>query len=249
MIGLVVGVVVGMTSTGGGALLTPALVLIMRISPALAVGSDVFIATVMKMVGGGFYAIRGAVHWPTVVRLAVGSAPGAVIGVAILNHMPAARLDGMLQRTLGGVLMLSGLAMLARMRFAGRLTERPMPRAPITTAFGLLTGLLVSTTSVGSGTIVLCFLGLFFPLAARTMVGTDLMHALLLTGVASIGHLWSGRVDIDLALSVLTGAIPGVVLGVRMTSIFPERLMRSCLALLLIGVGIHMTGAVTAFQR
>jgi uncharacterized membrane protein YfcA len=230
-------------------LLTPALVLILRVSPALAVGSDIFIATIMKLVGGGFYASRGAVHWRTVARLSMGSIPGAVVGILILNRIPAENLDEVLQRTLGCVLVLAGSAMLVRMRLGSQSAERSMPKASPTVAFGFITGLLVSTTSVGSGTIVLCFLGLFFPMTARTMVGTDLMHALFLTGVASIGHLASGRVDTNLALSVLMGAIPGVVLGVRATAIFPERLLRVCLALLLIGVGIHMTGATTAFQR
>ena len=74
-LGFVVGMLVGATSTGGGALLTPALVLIARVPPSIAIGSDVLIASGMKLFGGGFYALRREVHWPTVGRLAVGSIP------------------------------------------------------------------------------------------------------------------------------------------------------------------------------
>ena len=89
LIGIVAGFVVGVTSTGGGALLTPALVFILRVPPSLAVGSDVLIASVTKLFGGGSYALRGQVHWPTVGRLLAGSLPGAAVGIFVLNHLSA----------------------------------------------------------------------------------------------------------------------------------------------------------------
>ncbi len=239
-VGFVVGVVVGMTSTGGGALLTPSLVLILRVPPALAIGSDVFIASMMKLVGGGLYALRGAVHWPTVLRLALGSLPGAALGVTLLNRVPVASIDGLLKGALGVVLVFAGAAMVLRLLQPAPSQERPAPPAAATVAFGFVTGLLVSTTSVGSGTIVLCVLGLFYPLTARTMIGTDLVHALLLTSVASVGHFFSGRVDLRLALAVAAGAMPGVALGVRATSFVPERVLRGLLATLLVGVGVYL---------
>jgi uncharacterized membrane protein YfcA len=238
LIGIVVGFVVGVTSTGGGALLTPALVFILRIPPSIAVGSDVLIASVTKLFGGGAYALRGQVHWPTVGRLLAGSIPGAVVGILVLDHLPAGVREQALQRALGAVLVLAGLATLVRLRFAARAHPSAAPSAGWTAALGFVTGLLVSTTSIGSGSLLLCVLTFCFPLPAQTMVGTDLVHALVLSSVATLGHYHGGRVDVGLAAAVLAGSVPGVLLGARVAHAVPERALRAVLALILIGVGI-----------
>ena len=107
LIGFFVGMLVGATSTGGGAFLTPALVLIARVPPAIAIGSDVLIASGMKLFGGGFYAIRREVHWPSVGLLAIGSVPGAVIGICILNQVPLKHIDSWLILSWGDCLLLA----------------------------------------------------------------------------------------------------------------------------------------------
>src|SRR5438128_2268972 len=101
LIGAVVGLIVGLTATGGGSLLTPALVLLLGVPPSAAVGTDVAIATVMKLFGGAAYAARKAVHWPTVLRLAAGSIPCALFGIAVLNHVPREALETFMGRALG----------------------------------------------------------------------------------------------------------------------------------------------------
>jgi uncharacterized membrane protein YfcA len=238
LIGLVAGFVVGVTSTGGGALLTPALVFILRVPPSLAVGSDVLIASVTKLFGGGSYALRGQVHWPTVGRLLAGSLPGAALGIFVLNRLPAGVREHALQRGLGGVLVIAGLATLVRLQFASRVRATTSPAAGWTAALGFVTGLLVSTTSIGSGSLLLCVLAFFFPLPAQTMVGTDLVHALILSAFATVGHLQAGRVDVFLAAAVLAGSVPGVLLGARVAHVIPERALRTVLAVILIGLGL-----------
>ena len=238
LIGIVAGFVVGVTSTGGGALLTPALVLILRVPPSLAVGSDVLIASVTKLFGGGSYALRGQVHWSTVGRLLTGSLPGAALGIFVLNRLPAGVREHALQRGLGVVLVLAGLATLVRLRFAARARPTTAPGRTWTAALGFVTGLLVSTTSIGSGSLLLCVLAFFFPLSAQTMVGTDLVHALILSAFATLGHLQAGRVDVLLAATVLAGSVPGVLLGARVAHVIPERALRTVLAVILIGLGL-----------
>ena len=238
LIGIVAGFVVGVTSTGGGALLTPALVFILRVPPSLAVGSDVLIASVTKLFGGGSYALRGQVHWPTVGRLLAGSLPGAALGIFVLNHLSPDLREHALQRGLGAVLVLAGLATLVRLQFAARAQATKTPRRAWTAVLGFVTGLLVSTTSIGSGSLLLCVLAFFFPLSAQTMVGTDLVHALILSAVATLGHFQAGRVDVALAASVLAGSVPGVLLGARVAHAVPERALRTVLALILIGLGL-----------
>jgi uncharacterized membrane protein YfcA len=248
VIGLVVGVVVGLTSTGGGALLTPALILILGVPPGVAVGTDVLIASGMKLVGSGFYGLRGHVHLPTVLRLAAGSLPGAGVGLRLLQVVPAHSLDGFLRGALGLALLLAGGATLLRLRRTDETAVRRAPNVPVTVGLGFVTGVLVSVTSIGSGSLLLCVLALFFPLSAPTMVGTDLAHALILSVAASLGHLAAGRVDFALAGAVLLGALPGVWLGARFATAVPERALRIGLAALLLIVGLNLSltsGAAT----
>ena len=247
LIGLVVGTVVGLTSMGGGALLTPALVVLLRIPASVAIGSDVLIAATMKVFGAGAYALRGQVHWPTVGRLAIGSVPGALLGVAVLNHLPRVLVDVAVGRALGVVLLLAALATVHRvLRTPAPPSDKPAPSLRCTVVIGLVTGFLVATTSVGSGSILILVLAAFFPLRAHQLVGTDLAHALLLLSAATIGHLASHRVDFTLAASVLAGAIPGVILGARLAGALPERALRTGLALILFGIGLRLSifGAV-----
>ena len=240
LIGLLVGIVVGATSTGGGALLTPALVLVARVPVATAIASDVLIAACMKLFGGGVYALRGEVHWQTVGRLAGGSVVGAAAGLWLLNRIPVAALDAYLARALGVVLIVAGAALTLRLTIGAHSRPRRAPSRPVTVLFGLVTGLLVSMTSIGSGSILLCVLALYYPLSATTIVGTDLVHALVVSSVATAGHALAGRVDVALAATVLVGAIPGVLLGARMAIAVPERALRAGLAAVLIAIGLQL---------
>ena len=240
-IGFVVGMLVGATSTGGGALLTPALVLIARVPPSIAIGSDVLIAVGMKLFGGGFYALRREVHWSTVGRLAAGSIPGAAVGISILNRLPGDLLESWLTSALGLVLIVAGAALFARVRLADRYHPTQMPPAAVTIGLGFVTGVLVSMTSVGSGSLLLCVLALGYPLGARTGVGTDLVHALALSVAATIGHASAGRVDVGLAVAVLAGGVPGVLLGARLAAGISERSLRASLAVVLVLLGVQLS--------
>ena len=240
LIGLIVGIIVGMTSTGGGALLTPALVIGLGVPPSVAIATDMLVAAGMKSVGGFLYAARHEVHWPTVARLAVGSIPGALLGVVLVNTMPAGDLDAILRSGLGYVLILAGAAAIVLQVWRKRAMPRRLPSIVETALLGFSVGMLVSMTSVGSGSVLLCALTFLFPFSSATMVGTDLAHALILTSVSAAGHLTAGRVDLGLAGALLVGAIPGVVLGARLASAMPERALRAALAVLLVGVGLHL---------
>ena len=238
VIGFAAGLLVGATSTGGGAVLTPALILIARVPPSVAIGSDALIAAGMKLMGGGFYAIRREVHWPTVGRLGAGSIPGAMVGVAILNRMPVERLESWLTHALGIVLVVAGGALLLRLIPGTGRPARRMPAAAVTMCLGFAIGVLVSMTSVGSGSLLLGALALWYPLEARETVGTDLVHALILSSVATLGHAAAGRVDLVLAGAVLIGAVPGVLVGARLVTGVRERPLRVMLALVLVAIGV-----------
>jgi len=239
--GAVIGVVVGMTSTGGGALLTPALVLLLGVPARIAIGSDVLIAAVIKLVGSGFYVARGEVQWQTVRTLAYGSIPGALAGLALLARVPLERIDAILQQALGAALVLVGIVTVVQLTRKPR--PRPaMPRRGVTIAIGAAIGLLVSVTSIGSGSLLLAAFVLWFPLRPTTMVGTDLVHALVLSTVAATGHFFAGRVDLALSATVLVGAVPGVIAGASVATWMPQRALRGCLAAILLAIGLRLAG-------
>src|SRR2546430_9042237 len=216
LVGAGVGLLVGLTSMGAGALLTPALVLLLGVPPRIAVGSDVLIAGVMKLFGGGAYAVRRAVHWPTVLRLLLGSIPGALAGLWLLRLVPDGTLDAVIARLLGIAMLASGAVSLVR--YLRRMPDEPVasPGAAGTAAIGFATGLLVSITTVGSGSILIFVLARFFPLRARQLVGTDLAHAFLLSVVAAAGHGFAGRLDPALAVAALAGAGPRAIARARL---------------------------------
>lgn len=238
VLGAVCGLVVGMTSTGGGSLLTPGLILL-GVPPGVAVGTDLLIASVMKLFGGGVYALRGEVHWPTVCWLSCGSIPGALLGVWLLNRLSEVRVEVFLQKAVGLALLLAGSSLLLRLLWRPAPTRRSFPRPAVTALLGVGVGMLVSTTTIGSGSLLLCVLVVLFPLSPPALVGTDLVHALLLSSAATVAQLASGRVDFLLAAWVLLGGIPGVLLGAKVASRVPERSMRGALACVLVGLGLH----------
>jgi uncharacterized membrane protein YfcA len=240
LVGLVVGVIIGLTGMGGGAVLTPALVWILGIPAPLAVGSDVFIASVTKFFSGGVYAWRRLVDWKLTGTLALGSVPGAFAGVLLLNRIPPEVVNGFVGRALGVAMLLSAATTVRRLFQKARPEGRTSPPAPVTVALGFATGVLVSLTSVGSGSLLCCVLFQFFPLPTARLVGTDIVHGILLSAAASIGHAASGRLDLALAASVLVGAVPGAVVGARLAGRIPERALRVGLAAVLAGIGFRM---------
>lgn len=240
LVGGVVGLSVGLTSCGGGSLLTPALVLFLSLAPSEAVGTSALIGALMKIVAGITYARRGSVHWPTVLRLAAGSVPGAAVGVLFLNQLPPALVEVVISKGLGLSMALVGVTLVIRLVQGEAPSDRPLPGARVTIAFGAAIGLLVSVTSVGSGSLVMCVFTQFFPLSAATLVGTDIVHAVLLSGTSAIGHAASGRVDPALAVAVLAGALPGTWLGARLATGLPDRPLRTGLALIVLASGVQL---------
>ena len=154
--------------------------------------------------------------------------------------MPLERLETWLTHALGVVLVAAGAALLLRVTLADRQRPRRTPHAALTIGLGFVTGVLVSMTSIGSGSLLLCVLALKYPLRARETVGTDLVHALLLSAVAALGHANAGRVDVALAGAVLAGAIPGVLTGARLATGVQEQSLRTALAVVLLAIGVPL---------
>lgn len=237
-LGIITGALVGLTGAGGGAVLTPALVLGLGIPAPIAVGTDVLVAALMKLAAGGSYARDRAIDWPLVGALALGSVPGVLVGSLLTGLLP----ESFIIRLIGGAVLGTGIITAWRLADReGRTSQGLRARGPrVTAALGGATGLLVGATSVGGGTILLAALALWWPLSAKRVVGTDIAHGLLIAAVAAIAHGAAGRIDAGLAVPLLSGGVPAAVLAARLATRIPDAALRAVVAtaLVLLGAGL-----------
>jgi uncharacterized protein len=246
--GLLVGFVVGLTGMGGGALMTPVLVLLFRINPLAAVSSDIAAAVVMKPVGGGVHLRRGTVNINLVRWLAIGSVPAAFCGVFVLRAIGAPEFGNRLKVLLGAVLLVAAAAIVAKgllqsRRPTGGGVHAISVRPGRTVLIGVIGGLVVGMTSVGSGSVMIVLLLLLYPtLSSNELVGTDLVQAIPLVLAAAIGHLFFGDLQLGLTLSLVLGSVPGVYLGARVSSRAPDRIIRPVLVVVLTASALALLG-------
>lgn len=251
--GLFVGFIVGLTGMGGGALMTPVLVIFFNINPLTAVSSDLVVSLVMKPIGGAVHARRGTVNVSLVTWLAVGSVPAAFGGVLLLRALGGddADLQSFVKKALGWALIIAAagivLKSLQTIRSRARAADHdpgPVVIRPIPTVIvGLIGGVVVGMTSVGSGSLIIVALLFMYPgLKASEIVGTDLVQAVPLVGAAAVGHMLFGDFQFDVASSVLLGAIPGVYLGARVSSRASQALIRRALVIVLTASALKLLG-------
>ena len=254
--GLGVGFVVGLTGMGGGALMTPVLILLFGVQPLAAVSSDLVVSAIMKPVGGAVHVRRGTVNRGLVKWLVLGSVPAAFCGVLVLRWTGDDDATQDLVRTsLGVALLVASGAMVAKALLDLRVRRRtsgtqPAENAPVrvrplpTLAVGVVGGLVVGMTSVGSGSLIIVALLLLYPtMRAGQLVGTDLVQAVPLVLSASIGHLLFGDFRLDLTTSLVVGALPGVYVGARVSSSAPGGIVRRALVVVLLASGLKLLGA------
>ena len=240
--GFGVGVLVGTTGMGGGSLMTPLLILLFGIKPVVAVGTDLAYAAVTKTVGGIRHFHKGTVQLNIAGWLAVGSVPGALAGVALLELLD---LEDDLILAIAVGLVLTGALILARalvLTGEGEREEIALDRRhkAFAAVLGLSVGTLLGVTSAGSGTLIAVGLILGFRLTPRRVVGTDVAHAAVLLWAAAFAHLISGNVNLALAGTLLLGSIPGVWVGTNLSTRLPERGLRPALGIVMFTSGLAL---------
>jgi uncharacterized membrane protein YfcA len=252
-----IGIVVGLTGMGGGALMTPVLVLFFHVPPLTAVSSDLVASAVMKPVGSVVHLRRGTVHLGLVKWLCLGSIPGAFSGVLIaraLGH--GEEVQQVVRTALGIALLLAAFGLIVRAylrlleharRRDGRAPPLPQGKPSVdlrvwpTILVGAVGGVVVGLTSVGSGSLIIIALMTLYPtLKASELVGTDLVQAVPLVGAAALGHLLFGDFKLDLTTSLLIGCIPGVYIGAHLSAVAPGGLVRRALAFVLLASALKL---------
>ncbi|MGH8593771.1 MAG: sulfite exporter TauE/SafE family protein [Gammaproteobacteria bacterium] len=249
--GFIVGLIVGLTGVGGGSLMTPILVVVFGIKPAIAVGTDLLYAAITKSGGVFVHHRQQTIEWKVVGLLALGSVPTALVTIAVLKALTAKGInyENVMTTTLGVALILTALVLLFKNQLLqiGRHEKLAAVKAmhrqlqtPITVAAGAILGVLVTLSSVGAGALGAAVLFFLYPrYPAVSIVGTDIAHAVPLTAVAGLGHAHLGTVDYSLLVSLLLGSLPGIVIGSRFAVRLPDRLVRSLLASMLLLIGLR----------
>src|SRR3954462_11801313 len=243
--GLGVGILIGLTGIGGGSLMTPLLIVVAGIKPRVALGADLSYGAITKTLGGWRVWRNGQVDLTLSKWLAAGSVPGSLAGVLILDRLHSAYGEGFddtLLYCVSGALLVVSVAILFRALFlpGAALRERPaVPLAGRTKALaagiGLVLGLILGLTSVGSGALIGLALIMVFRLTPHRVVGTDVFHAAILLWVAGTAHWISGNVDFTLMANILIGSLPGVYVGTLLLPRVSAGVLRPILGCVLLG--------------
>src|SRR5690349_3959807 len=243
-----------MTGAGGGALMTPMLILLFGVTPSAAISSDLVAAVVMRPIGAAVHLRAGTVNLRLVRWMVIGSVPAAFAGAYLLHlmgHSKSAQHN--VEVALGVALLVGATAMVIRFgldRRGGRkrdgkvtaLTPRPAP----TILIGVIGGLIVGITSVGSGSLMIVLLLFLYPtIGANQLVGTDLTQAVPLTLAAALGALVFGHVEFGLTASLIIGSVPAVFVGSLLSSTIPDRYVRPSIAFVIFASGLKYVGLQT----
>ena len=250
----VVGLLVGLTGAGGGALMTPMLILLFKVSPPSAISSDLVAAVLMRPVGAAVHLRKGTVHLRMVGWMAAGSVPMAFAGAYFLHLLGGTKsAQTHVEQALGAALLTGAAAMVLRYILdiragADRTTAikdvvaKPLP----TLLIGMLGGVIVGMTSVGSGSLMIVLLLFVYPmLSSKNLVGTDLTQAVPLTAAAAAGALIFGSVQFGVTASIVIGSVPAVLVGSLLSSRAPDRYLRPVITFVIFASGLKYVGVST----
>ena len=245
--GLFVGILIGLTGMGGGSLVTPFLIFMLRIDPLTAVGTDIALNALTKLAGAASHAGLGNTDSRTVRILLSGSIPGALIGLLLLRFLPSfgvQNVDIAIKHGLGVVLLVAAFAGFSP-SLCGRMCESKVledsaRRDLLVRIVSFFVGAFVSVTSVGSGSLLVPMMMVAYAFPVTKVVGIDVVHGAILTSIAAAGHMIAATVDYALLSALLLGSIPGVVIGSRLSVSFPKRALQYVLGSLLAVSGIKM---------
>jgi uncharacterized protein len=209
------------------------------------VGTDLLYASATKTVGTLVHGLNHTVNWQIVRRLASGSVPATAVTLLVIsNFAVTGPMSGrIISVVLGVMLLLTAVSLVFRQRFLSVMAptlERisPQQAARLTVVTGAILGMLVTLSSVGAGALGVTALLLLYPrVPMKVIVGSDIAHAVPLTLVAGVGHWWLGSVDWPLLTSLLSGSIPGIILGSYLSARIPDAVLRPILATVLCIVG------------
>ena len=255
--GVLVGFCVGVTGVGGGSLMTPILIGLFKIEPHIAIGTDLLYAAISKFCGSFVHAKKLNIVWPIVIWLAIGSIPASLATTWVLDNYlsQSTHYKAILTMVLGFMLTITGISIVFRTqvekffkKFSKEVTEEEVEltreklkqKRLYIALMGIILGIFVTLSSVGAGAFGIMALIIMFPnLPMIRIIGSDVVHAVLLTLVAGMGHMNSGNVDFNLLMWLLVGSIPAIIVGTLVSSHLPEKIIRKVLGITLFAIGVN----------
>ena len=268
IVGLFIGFLVGLTGMGGGSLLAPIMILVFRIPPVWAVGTDIAYSTVTKALGSVVHIRQKNVNFKVALWLACGSVPATFLSVSLVQYIRkhyGTVVNGIILHTLGFTLLLVAVLLVLKPLIMHRLYQKRIEtqkqavlksemdltkrsnhwekwyRPLVTALVGAFVGFLVGLTSVGSGTLIIVSMAFLFPrLTAKELVGTDIFQAFMLLAAGAIAYLSAGTINWPIVGMLLIGSLPGVFLGSKLSKFIPDRYMRPVLATVLVISGLKL---------
>jgi uncharacterized membrane protein YfcA len=249
LLGFIAGTLIGLTGTGGGVILTPLLLIFTPFPAVVVIGTDIVNGAVTKLLGVIEHRRLGQVHWRLAGYLIAGSAPGTLAGILVVSYLKANLAAGQLDHILKTILAITlfGVAVILPFVRNGYLKLRTSSLEIRTAreilrliAAGAVVGFLVALTSIGSGSLLMIFLLLLIPLPLASLVGTDITFGLVTMALAGTFHVWMGHFNGALFLQLAAGALPGVVLGSRLTRLVPERYFNWLYSVLYFSLGARL---------
>jgi uncharacterized protein len=250
----IIGLLVGMTGAGGGALMTPMLILLFHVTPLKAISSDLVAAVVMRPLGAMVHFSKGTINMKLVGFMSIGSVPMALVGSYLLHRLgDSSSAQTNVERILGIALLAGAAAMVLRFvldQRGGNQRQGVVTGIAVhpfrTILIGMVGGLVVGMTSVGSGSLMIVLLLFLYPvLGANQLVGTDLAQALPLTLAAALGALAFGHVEFAVTTSLIIGSVPAVLVGSILSSRAPDRYIRPAITFVILASGLKYVGLGT----
>jgi len=248
--GALTGFVIGLTGVGGGALMTPILLLFFGVAPTTAIATDLWFAVITKIVAFAIHNKGGQIDWVIVRRLWSGSLPVAMIVVLLVSFGAKIQKISLLTQAIGIVVLITAIGLLVAPKVLslarGKRIEHPIEfkaRQPLLTVVaGAILGLCVALTSVGAGAMGSVMLLYLYPLrlTPHRLVATDIAHAIPLAFVSGLGYMFAGMVDRQMLISLLAGSIPAVIVGCLLARLCSSRLLQIALACVLLLAGLKM---------
>jgi uncharacterized protein len=252
LIGFVVGILVGLTGVGGGSIMTPLLVALLKVNPLTAVGTDLLYSVPTRLYGAFLHRQQGTVNGEIVKALLWGGLPASLVSLALLfwlrHHIDVALVELWTRRAIGITLFLAAGMILAQPLLKSHrgaalgqpFSWRPGQR-PRVIALGVVVGFIVTLTSIGSGAVTLPLLALALPLVGLPeLIGSDIAFAAFLIPAAALGRWTMGDVNVGLAINLLIGSLPGVYIGSKLCTRLHARWLRPAVAVTLIFVGSRL---------
>jgi uncharacterized membrane protein YfcA len=245
------GVLVGLTGVGGGAVMTPLLLLVFGVAPMAAIGTDLWFAALTKIAASRIHYGHGLIDWQVVKRLWMGSLPASAFTLLWMTMVPiGAETAGFLKMMIAVAVVLTALAMLFQKQLHGlgrrfrveSVEKFKSIQGPLTVAAGAALGILVTLTSIGAGALGVVFLAYLYPLrlTASRLIATDIVHAIPLAMFAGMGHLMIGNVNFTLLGNLLLGSVPGVIAGAMLSTYLPQLFLRRALSAILLFTGFKL---------